>query len=281
MSTEDFKPKTTFEQLPPKIFKVDPRVQRALSEARVVKIAQGYNHNLMKPRHASKRDDGYYILDGQHSNEVAIRKGYGDVPVLCEVYHELILAEEARLFHVLNDQTPIPKIKDFDILVQAGDVDASLLNGVLQSHGWVVISTQRKNRFAAIMTLYRVYDLAAGEPARRAEFVDRVIGSLTLAWGHNAQGVRSELVEGVGRFLHRYASEVKDDRLVKRLTEEFPNPFQIYSNARNASYSLGQSIVDGVITALINMYNKGLRGPRLAPWGSSSPTPSSRHLEAI
>lgn len=268
MSSEDFDPKKTSEQLPPNIFKVDPRVQRALSEARIVKIAQGYNHSLMKPRHASKRDDGYYILDGQHSNEVAIREGYGDVPVWCEVYHELSLAQEARLFHILNDQAPIPKIKDFDVLVLAGDVDASLLSRVLQSHGWVVTSTQRKNRFAAIMTLYRVYNLAAGEPVRRAELIDRVIGSLTRTWGHNPQGVRSELVEGVGRFLHRYASEVKDDRLVKKLSEDFPNPFQLHNNAKIASESLGLSMVDGVINALINMYNKGLRGPRLAPWGS-------------
>lgn len=280
MSSEDFDPKTTFEHLPPNIFKIDPRVQRDLSEALVAKIAQGYNHSLMKPRHASKRDDGYYILDGQHSNEVAIRKGYGDIPVLCVVYHELNLSQESLVFHILDTQQPIQKIKDFEILVQAGDVDALLLNGVLQSHGWVVTGTHRKNRFAAIMTLYRVYNLSAGDPVRRAEFIDRVIRSLTLTWGHNPQGVRRELVEGVGRFLHHYASEVKDDRLVKRLSEEFPRPFELYGRARSAD-QLGLSIVDGVITALINTYNKGLRGPRLAPWGSLSPTPERRHLEAI
>ena len=87
--------------------KVDGSYQRIPDEKRIEKIARNWDDRKANLVHVSHRADGYYVIDGNHTR-LAYEK-VGGKQLLCRVYDDLTVEEEAKLFYELNSSQKKPR----------------------------------------------------------------------------------------------------------------------------------------------------------------------------
>lgn len=80
--------------------KVDTSYQRVADEKRVKKIAEEWDDMKANIIHISRRKDGDYVMDGNHTR--LAYKSIGGDRLLCRIHEGLSIAEEAKFFFEIN-----------------------------------------------------------------------------------------------------------------------------------------------------------------------------------
>lgn len=243
---------------------VDRGVQRSLDTARAERIAADFDPAALGTFVVSHRDDGtYHIIDGQHRHAVVILKGGDEWDLRCEVHEGLTRAQEARMFRLLNNSRAVSVLEKFLVRVQEGDPVAVGINNGLAELGWTVTASKVNGTFVAVSAIEKPYRRAGN---RGPELLTWVISVITQAWGHDANGVRNEIVTGLAMLWLRHAEAIDTVKLVNELATYGGGALNLVGRARSLRDFRGGTIGDAMAEHLVNLINKGRRVNRLPSW---------------
>lgn len=260
----------TLEDVPLAKLTVDPDVQRALDKLRVDQLAKTFRWPALGALKVSHREDGtYHVVDGQHRMHAAIAAGFAEADAPCLVYSGLTTVEEAELFRLFNDAKKVLPVYKFRVRVVEGDPVAVALNTILERHGWRVEQAKYAGTFAAVSALESVYRGKLNGPGDAGTVCDTLIRVITEAWGHDATGVRSEVIGGVGAVLLRYNTRVDLPKLVRELAQHPSGAAGLIGKAKGLRDYRGGKLSDALAEVVVGMLNKGKRSAsRLPEWRS-------------
>ena len=238
---------------------VDPVVQRTIDMNWVNSRKTAFTANALHVLTVSLRANGLkHIIDGQHRHALALAVDYHE-PLTCEVYVGMSLAEEALLFRLLNDRKKVTPLDNFRIRVIEGEKVATELTDVLTRYGWIVQPNKSQFSLQAVTALEKVYTGWGPKKSENLATVESVISIITAAWKGNPDGVRAEILTGLGMVLMRHGSRVPIPRIVAQMKAVPGGPAALSRRARALrEMSGGMKIGDAVATNFINMSNANL-----------------------
>ncbi len=250
---------------------VDHTVQRALDKLRVDKLAADYKPDAIGVIVVSARDDGtVHVIDGQHRVAATIAAGFGERNLPCMVYKGLNRAEEAAMFRRLNNTRGVQALDKFRVRVIEEDPVAVVLNDLLSRRGWTVGWSKADGWFAAVTALENLYRASKNTEGEHDAVCDTTLRVVTEAWGHNADGVRSEVIAGVGAVVLRHGDGVDLAKLVSELSQFRGGPRTLIGQAKSLRDIRGGRLGDSFAEIVINLVNKSRRSRRLPDWHSVS-----------
>ena len=205
--------------------------QRHLNASRVKRIAAEFDERIANAPKVSYRDGHYYVFDGQHT--IAARKllnNNSDLNIVCKVYSGLTEQEEALLFAqqtgFASKPTPSNRLR---ALLYAGELEALAFNEATQSAGFGLSFNQShaKWKIACIATAF-------GEYRQHGERIyTEALRVLAEAWEGDIDSLRSEVLQGVVRFIAMYDHEYDPVRLIRQLQRT--SPIAIYRSGQAMS----------------------------------------------
>lgn len=264
-------PAPQVEDLPVAKLTVDPDVQRSIDKIRVDRIVKDYRTDALGTVVVSRRDDGTcHVIDGQHRVAATVSAGYGDRSITCLVYERLTRADEAAMFRRLNNTRQVTPVDKFRVRVVEGDDTALTLNAILHRHGWKVERTKHAGVFAAVSAFETVYTGKLAGPGDTARVCDTLIGIITEAWGHDADGARAEIISGIGAVLLRYNTRVDVPKIVAELGQIKSGPRGLVGKARGLRDYRGGRLSDALAEIVVELLNKQRRTNRLPEWRSAA-----------
>lgn len=206
----------------------------------------------------SQRADGKrYAVDGQHRTLAGVKAGYGFTKAKCHVYRNLTLAEEARLFLVLNNNRAVGPYDKFIVGLTAEDPDALAVNATLKKHGLQPSRSGGDGYLKCVDRAMKLHDNG---------LLDETLEIVTAAWGTRAGAVENQVLEGVSRVLDRYNGELDRAALVKKLSTHKGGPTALLGQARGlVALKSGMRVAGGVAEVIRDSYNKGRRAGALPP----------------
>jgi uncharacterized ParB-like nuclease family protein len=224
--------------------KIDSTYQRSIRRLLVNKIKQEFDDRLAGALVVSKRDNGYYVLDGQH-RFVAMRE-LGVKDAVCLVLFDLTPAEEARMFDYYN--TNRTGLSSYDIhraKVRYEDPDALKISQILAKYGFNLTNYNEKNCIAAVATVYGLFR-KLGE----VDF-DRTIKLLRETWNGLSTSIDKKMLQGMQTVMLKAGKLINDDEFVAKL-----KPIDPLTIARKAqAISFGYSPSAAYATCIIDHYN--------------------------
>ena len=221
--------------------------QRHLNASRVKRIAAEFDERIANAPKVSYRDGHYYVFDGQHT--IAARKllnNNSDLNIVCKVYSGLTEQEEALLFAqqtgisapppgagALHFQTgvsaPLTAGAKMRAKIYGGDPEAIAFQSATQRAGFGLSFNQShaKWKIACIATAF-------GEYRQHGERIyTEALRVLAEAWEGDIDSLRSEVLQGVVRFIALYDHEYDPVRLIRQLKRT--SPVTIYRSGQAMS----------------------------------------------
>lgn len=136
----------------PSELEIDDSYQRTTeapsSQLLIRKIANGWDWRMCLPLVVSKREDAFYVIDGQH--RLAAAKLRGDIPYLpCCISTYGSVADEAAMFVAMNrTRKAIGQLDDFHASIASGDADAIAIEKLVRDAGLTISRTTRSQSWA-------------------------------------------------------------------------------------------------------------------------------------
>ncbi len=266
-------PTVRIQEIPARQLMVDHNVQRPLDTARAERIAADFDPNALGTFVVSRRADGtYHLIDGQHRHAVVILMGHEDWNLRCEVHQGLTLAEEARMFRLLNNSKPVNVIEKFLVRYIEGDPVSVEITDILADRGWTVSTSKVDSNFCAVAAIEKYYRRAnLKKEGLGAELVTWMIDVITKSWGFAADGVRGEIITGLSLLWLRHADILDSKKLVDELTVFPAGARGLVGRARSLRDFRRGSIGDAMAELLVNMLNSKRRINRLPAWRDEDP----------
>ncbi|UUU38443.1 DUF6551 family protein [Streptomyces sp. NBC_00162] len=258
-------PRSVFHQkIPVGLLEVDPSLdaQRMFQRSWANKLGKKWNPRLLLPAIVSKRADGrYYLLDGQHSTQVALEKHGPEFERHCLVYEELADAEEAALFLAANrDRKAVKPVDNYRVALTAGEPLVTRVDAEVVSCGLTVTGSSSPNQVGAVQAV-----LLIGE--KRVGLLPKVLTTLAEAWGRDATSWDNMMIRAVGMVIHTNWKKEDDapridlDRLAlvlrKRTVRQWKTDAIRSTQSGGGSQSRSQPLAENVVTA----YNIGITEP--------------------
>jgi hypothetical protein len=248
---------------------VDTTVQRDYTDrGRVDEIAAKFNPDALGVLIVSDRGNGtIHIIDGAHRRAAAIAAIGEDAKLECKVYYELSRAEEAAMFRALNFSRTVSALDKFRVRVVEGDHTAVALLRVLTRNGWKTQLARTSASFNAVVSLEEVYKGGRKGEEENLGAVETLISLLTSAYGHDPDGMRREIISGVGALLLRHGGRVDLQKLTTELSAYSGGPLALLGAARGLQKHRKGKVSDSMAEVVTNLVNKGRRGSgRLPDW---------------
>lgn len=261
-------PDVRIEEIPARQLMVDHNVQRPLDTARAERIAADFDPNALGTFVVSRRADGtYHLIDGQHRHAVVILLGHEDWNLRCEVHRGLSLAEEARMFRLLNNSKPVGIIEKFLVRYVEGDPVAVTITDVLSGKGWTVSTSKIDSNFCAVGAIEKAYRKAeAQRVGNGADHVSWLMDVVTKSWGFKGDGVRAEIITGLSLVSLRHGDAVDAKKLIDELTVLPGGPRGLVGRARSLKDFRRGTMGDAMAELIVNMVNSKRRLNRLPAW---------------
>lgn len=233
----------------PARLKIDETYQRTISgkdsQAAIARYAHAWDWRLCVPLLVSQRDDGLYVIDGQHRLEAARRRG--DITYLpCCVSEYGSPADEAATFVAANrKRRAVSRVDTFRAALLAGDPVATSINGLLRKNELTVA------RSAAVIALQpgEVSCIGVLEKMLATHGPDRLgaaLSAISTAFRGETLRYGAPLIQAVCGILAngRTASHWRavQDTLARRTAEEWREA----ALARPGTTSGGQSMTWGL-----------------------------------
>ena len=205
--------------------------QRHLNASRVKRIAAEFDERIANAPKVSYRDGHYYVFDGQHT--IAARKllnNNSDLNIVCKVYSGLTEQEEALLFaQQTGISAPLTAGAKLRAKIHGGDPEAIAFQSATQRAGFGLSFNQShaKWKIACIATAFSEYR-QHGE-----RIYTDALRILAEAWEGDIDSLRSEVLQGVVRFIALYDHEYDPVRLIRQLKRT--SPVTIYRSGQAMS----------------------------------------------
>lgn len=205
--------------------------QRHLNANRVKRIAAEFDERIANAPKVSYRNGHYYVFDGQHTIAARkLRNNNCDLDILCKVYSGLTEQEEALLFaQQTGISAPLTAGAKLRAKIHGGDPEAIAFLSATQRAGFGLSFNQShaKWKIACIATAF-------GEYRQHGERIyTDALRVLAEAWEGDIDSLRSEVLQGVVRFVALYDHEYDPIRLIKQLKRI--SPLTIYRSGQAMS----------------------------------------------
>lgn len=247
------------DSLPLRVLKFDPEYQREISNAKVKKLAREWDEQNLGVIHVSQREDGYYVVDGQHRVRAGLELGHGEMKIPCVVYRDLDQSAEAALFIALNDQKNVNIFDRYKAGLIAKDPVCLGVQKTLAHYGLAISTGSTEGSVRCIGEIMKLYTKAP-------DVLDSVCLVLTEAWGTRVTAFEQVVVGGVGQVVGHYNGELDQAVLVKKLSGYRGGPSALAGDARGlADYRPGVSVKRAAAEIVRETYNKGRRKGQLSP----------------
>lgn len=256
-------------RIPAQELTVDRQVQRAYTDQiRVKKMAADYSPAALGVLEVSWREDNTkHIIDGAHRHEATLIAD-PERHLECQVHFGLSRADEARMFRQLNNFRVVNPIDRFRVRVVEGETSAVTISTILAGYGWRVQHGQSPGTFAAVTAMDRVWRTANALPASTA--VARTVAVITNAWGHNPDGMRGEIVSGLGALFNRHGDAVDTNKLESELQGVTGGPRGLVGQAKAVQAWRKGPLYEAMAEIAVQMVNKKRSVNRLPEWRAAS-----------
>lgn len=176
--------------------RVDARYQGPLRVKRVKHLIANWNDKVGWAGIAvSKRANGeLYVIDGQHRVAALVECGFGPYETEVTLYEGLTLADEAGLFHDLNDQRVHDLFERFNSAVLAKRSPELEIAALVEECGWKVGRNESARTICAIAAVKRVW-VKYGSDRLRA-----VLTTLGKAWKYEDSSASQYIIEGLAMY---------------------------------------------------------------------------------
>lgn len=245
---ETFIPNVRFELIPIKDLENNQEYQRRISERHIERAAAHFDIYQINPVKVSRREGKNYVVNGQHTMEIVAKvSGSRDTPVWCMVYDDLIYQHEADIF--ANQQRFVKTLTTYEIFVanmQAGNDKHLLINELVESYGLKLGPLSAPCVICGVSALEYIYDKYS------YEVLSRTLRIVVAAWEGNQQSLCSSLLKGMAKLLSTFETQIKDDILIEKLSNE-----SVKEVIRNAKDRRGGPM--GFAEAILLIYNKKMR----------------------
>ncbi len=189
--------------------------QREEMAKRINAIVSGWDERIANEPKVSDRNGVYYVFDGQHTILAREAMNGGEpIEILCKVYRELTVAEEAILFAKQTGISSKPTAGEkLRAVVFAGDADAEAFCKATESVGLLIdiTGTRYDGHIACLSTAKRIYN-------RMGQ--DKYIEALHIikdAWDGKSESLRNEIIKAVAEFVWIYHGKYDRNILIQRL----------------------------------------------------------------
>ena len=208
--------------------------QRLLNSKRIVNITTDFHWSRLNPITICIREDGNrYNVDGQarvSSVTTLYKKGEISTPMMpCLILTNTTLEDEAMLFGTQDDgKTPLREYQKAKSKFIGKDKSICGLADALMDCGIRLFSDVQA--YKTIREIYNNTDI---------EVFKRFCKVISCAWlnGTKAQKKNAtcgEILTGLSIFYSRYADEIDDMNLIKKLSEKTPNSVrELFENYKN------------------------------------------------
>lgn len=244
--------------VPLALMRVSPLAQRELNRARVDRIAASFDLEQIGTPTVNKRDNGYFVIDGQHRVEALREIGWGDQQIQCWTYEGLSEEEEAEKFLKLNDVLAVSAFAKFRIGVQAGRVRECDVDRIVRAQSCVVSTDHLEGGISAVGTLMRIYD------RNGPRVLARTLRIVRDAYG--TPGLVAAVLDGVGLVCGRYNGELQDELAVAKLSKIHGGLNGLLNKAEVIRRQTGQPRNQSVAAAAVDVLNAGRGGSKLPSW---------------
>lgn len=118
---------------------IDHRYQRPLNQSWARELASHWDDRLMGIFTVAERDDGFYLLEGQHRQAALVTRGEGHRPVAALAWKGLSLKEEADIYLGRNTVKISTTLALFHAKLASGDKAAGEIHRVVtELHGFKI-----------------------------------------------------------------------------------------------------------------------------------------------
>lgn len=254
--------KSEIKEIPAEKLKLDPKVQREQTPARLKYMEENLDLDAIGVLTVSDRGRGrYFILDGQHRWQALMNSGLGEWPVRCHVYAKLTTAEEAQLFRDLNNTKRRSAWDDFSKGVLAGDPECVAVTRIVEDAGLTISDQKTDGSIRAVVALTRTYRSANGHGE---SLLANVLAVAQAAWGNQADAFDGHIIAGIGRLLLTHDGEVDREALAQKLSKIPGGPAGLIGRAQARREFEGGAVAANVMAVAVSTYNKGRRSGALA-----------------
>lgn len=239
---------------------VNEVAQRDFNPKWAAELASKFDMEEMGNPTVNHRDGVFNIIDGQHRIE-ALKQYLGEGnweqrSVECRTYEGLSDQEEAEKFLKLQARLKPHSFDDFRVSVSAGRETEAEIDRIVGEMGLKISRT--RNGISATGTLKKVYTRGGQEVLARTLMIIRD------AYGD--AGFEAAVIDGIGLFIQRYAGEVNDERVTRKLASAAGGVGGLLNKANQLRLTTGNQKGQCVAAAVVDLANRGAGGKKLPSW---------------
>lgn len=247
--------------IPLKDVRVSSHAQRDVNKARVAKILEHLDYDLLGTFTVSHRDGYYWLVDGQHRFQALKEywgEDYGEWEIQAWCYTGLTEEQEAERFLKFNETLAVDSWARFKVGVTAGRAAECDVNRIVLSQGLHVSRQPGPNSVTAVGTLMKIYRLYG------ASALQRVLATLRDSLGDDYS---SWLLEGLAVFYGRVEGRCNPEHLIERMALLPRGSAGIRQAAYLLRERLGETLVQCVAAILSEVHDQALpHSKRIGSW---------------
>lgn len=241
--------------------KVSPLAQRELNEAWVDRLAAEMQLEDLGYPVVNKRDDSFYVIDGQHRLEALRKFGFTDEKIECWTYIGLTETQEADKFLVLNNKLTVATMDRFTVAVTAGRDTETDIERIVRANKLVVSRQGVPGAIAAVGTLRRIYTRSGGT------VLGRTLRIVRDSYGDS--GLHAPILDGIGLLAQRHNGTLDDVQAVAKLGAAHGGANGLLGKAEKERSRTGAPLAHAVAAAATEIINTGKGGKKLPGWWKS------------
>lgn len=245
-----------------KDLRIHPKAQRAIVPSSLRKIVDDLDLDAIGTLHGVEYTingkNAVWIVDGQHRLQSLLHHGLGEWETTVQVHHSVKDdAAASALFLRLNRRAPVSSFDTYQNELRAGHPVAVGVHEIVSAHGLKVDSYVHDGAVTCVGALKKLYAKDDGVS------LNRTLSVVLDAWGPVASSVEGKLMEGLGAVIAKYAGEIDQAALVKKLAKYPGGASGVQGNAKGLRNVRGASLANCVAEIIIGAYNKGRRSGQL------------------
>lgn len=238
---------------------VNPAAQREFKPAWATWLYNNFDIDKFQVPHVNRRADGsMFIMEGQHSTW-AYRQWVGEgQQIQVWLYEGLSEPEEAEFFLSLNNKKNIDAMFRFRSGVTAGRPAECDIDRIVRANGCSVSTAKGDDCISAVTTLTNIYERFGG----------RVLGQTirVIRGSFIDGGYERPVLLGIAQVLSRYADQIDEERLISKLASVKNGWKGVVQRTALLKSSHGATQPDAAAAAVVEFYNAGRGGQKLASW---------------
>ncbi len=211
----------TMKVIPSNLLVVDrEKYQREEDDKKTREIVSEWDERVANEPKVSERDGQFFVYDGQHTVIARETLNHGrPTPILCKVYSDLTVNDEAMLFAKQTGASSKPKPgQQLRAYVFAGHKDSIAFCEATELTGLTIekTGTRYDGHLACVSTARKMYRKLG------KELYIEALQNIVDAWNSSSDSLRYEIVIAMCDFVKLYHGQYNREQLIRNLKSVAP-----------------------------------------------------------